>query len=91
MYSAKTILKKPFEAELNSYNRLQKVFRKIELLIHHDSTRITYINVDAFKRRDFEIVIYHLKPDADANNLKREEIQSIMFLSRMLTFAEKRY
>ena len=74
MYFVKMILKKFFEAKLNSYNRLEKIFRRIELFIHHDFIRIIYINVNVFKRRDFEIIIYHLKSNANFNNLKREKI-----------------
>ena len=91
IYSARIVVKKPFAAELDSYRQLQKAFSKTKLLIHHDSTRTTYVNVDAFKRRDFGVVIYHLKPGADPNNLKVSEIELIMFLSRMLTSAEERY
>ena len=91
MYSIKTILKKSFESELKIYRQLQKVFRKIILLIHHDFTRVTYINVDVFKRRGFEIVIYHLKSETDSNHLKHEKIESILFFSRMLTSVEERY
>ena len=91
MYSIKTILKKSFESELKIYRQLQKVFRKIILLIHHDFTRVTYINVDVFKRRDFDVVIYHLKFETDSNHFKHEKIESILFFSRMLTSIEKRY
>ena len=91
IYSVKTVVKKSFAVELNSYRQFQKVFNKIKLLIHHDFTRITYVNVDAFKRRDFDVIIYHLKPDADLNNFKISEIEFIMFFNRMLTSAEKRY
>ena len=91
MYSIKIVLKKFFESELKIYRQLQKVFRKIILLIHHDFTRVTYINVDVFKRRDFDVVIYHLKFETNFNHLKHEKIESIFFFSRMLTSIEKRY
>ena len=91
IYSAKTVVKKPFAAELDSYRQLQKAFSKAKLFVHHDPTRITYVNVDAFKRRDFDVVIYHLKPDADLNNLKISEIELIMFLNRMLISTKERY
>ena len=91
IYFVKTILKKLFEIKLNSYNQLQKVFRKIELFIYYNFTRIIYIDVNVFKRRNFDVVIYHLKLNADFNNFKHKKIQSIMFLNRMLTLIEKRY
>lgn len=91
VYSARTVLEKPSAAELESYKELQEAFGRASLLVHHGPTRVTYIDVDASKRRGFGVVIYHLKPGADPNNPKRGEIEPIMFLSRMLTSAEERY
>ena len=91
MYFAKIVLKKFIEIEYEFYRQLQKVFRQINLLMHHDLTRVIYINVDVFKRRDFDVVIYHLKKKIDSNNFKHDEIEFILFLNRMLTFVEKRY
>ena len=91
IYSARTVVKKFFVVELKFYNQLQKAFDQVKLLIHHDFTRITYVNVDVFKRRDFDVVIYHLKSDADFNNFKIDEIELIMFFSRILISVEKRY
>ena len=85
------MLQKFFEFELKVYRQLQKIFRKIILLIHYNSTRVTYINVDVFKRRGFDVVIYHLKFEANLNYFKHEKIEFILFLNRMLTFVEKRY
>ena len=91
MYFAKIVLKKFIETEYEFYRQLQKVFRQISLLMYHDSTRIIYINVNVFKRRDFDVVIYHLKNEIDSNNFKHDEIEFILFLNRMLTFVEERY
>ena len=91
IYSARTVVEKPSAVELDSYRQLQEAFSKAKLLVHHDPTRTTYVDVDASKRRGFGVVIYHLKPGADPNNPKASEIEPIMFLSRMLTSAEERY
>ena len=91
IYFVKIILKKFFETEIKFYNQLQKAFDKTKLFIHYDLIRITYIDVNVFKRRDFDVVIYHLKSDANLNNFKQEKIQSIMFLNRMFIIVEKRY
>lgn len=91
VYSARTVLEKPSEEEHESYRQLQEAFHQASLLVHHDPTRVTYIDVDASKRRGFGVVIYHLKPGADPNNPKHGEIEPILFLSRMLTSAEERY
>ena len=74
MYSVKTILKKFFEVKLNFYNRLQKVFHKIELFIYYNFIRVIYINLNVFKRRNFNIVIYYLKLNINFNNFKHEKI-----------------
>ena len=73
MYFVKIILKKFFEIEIKFYNQLQKTFDKTELFIHHNFIRITYIDVNVFKRRDFDVVIYHLKFDANLNNFKQKK------------------
>ena len=91
IYFVKITLKKSFETKIKFYNQLQKTFDKTKLFIHYDFTWITYIDVNVFKRRDFDVVIYHLKFDVNFNNLKQEEIQSIMFLNRMFIIVEKRY
>ena len=91
IYFVKTILKKSFEKKHKSYRQLQKVFYQINLLIHYNSTCIIYININAFKRRDFNVVIYYLKFEANFNNLKHEKIEFILFLNRILIFVEKRY
>ena len=91
IYFVKITLKKFFEVKIKFYNQLQKVFDKTKLFIHYDFTRITYIDVNVLKRRDFDDVIYHLKFDANLNNFKQKKIQSIMFLNRMFIIVEKHY
>ena len=77
--------------ELKSYRQLQKVFRKIILFVHHDSIKSLYIDVNVFKRRNIEIIIYHLKLETNFNNFKRFQIEFIMFLNRMFILTKKRY
>ena len=91
VYSASTVLQQPSASELESYRQLQEAFNKASLLVHHDPTRVTYIDVDASKRRGFGVIIYHLKDGANPDQPKRTDIEPIMFLSRMLTSAEERY
>ena len=91
MYSIKIMSKKIFDIEYEAYHQLQKNFRKINLLIHHDLTCITYIDVNVFKRRDFDVMIYHLKFETNFNHFKHDEIESILFFNRMFIVVEKRY
>ena len=91
IYFVKTILKKLFEKKYKFYQQLQKNFYQISLLIYYDLTHIIYININAFKRREFNVVIYHLKFKTNFNNFKHKEIEFILFFNRILTFVEKRY
>ena len=72
IYFVKIILKFFFETEIKFYDQLQKIFDKTKLFIHHDFTRVTYIDVNVFKRRDFDVVIYHLKFNANFINFKQK-------------------
>ena len=91
IYFARIVLQQSFEIEIKFYRQLQKIFNKINLLVHHDFIRVIYIDVDAFKRRDFDVIIYHLKKNVNSNQFKRIDIEFIMFLNRMFIFAKKRY
>ena len=85
------MLKKFFDVEYEAYCQLQKVFRKINLLIYYNFIRIIYINVNAFKRYNFNIVIYYLKLEINSNNFKHNEIELILFFSRMFIVVKKWY
>ena len=61
IYFVNIVLQQSFAFELKFYRQLQKIFNKINLLIHHDFIRVIYIDVNAFKRRNFDVIIYHLK------------------------------
>ena len=77
--------------KLKSYRLLQKNFNKTSFLVHFNSNRQLYINIDVFKRREFETMIYHLKVDVNLDKLKRNDIEFILFLSRMLSEIETKY
>ena len=62
---------------------MQKIFRKIILLIHYNSTCIIYINVNIFKRRDFNVVIYYLKFKTNFNQFKHEKIEFFFLKSNV--------
>ena len=53
----------------------------------------TFIDVDASKKRDFEIMIFHVQSDFEENDIIiiKNEIQFIMFFSKILIDAETRY
>ena len=91
IYSIKIVLKKIFNVEYKAYRQLQKIFRKINLLIYYNFIRIIYIDVNVFKRCNFNVIIYHLKSKTNFNNFKHNEIESILFFNQMFTIVEKQY
>ena len=85
------MLKKFFDVEYKAYCQLQKIFRKINLLIYYNFTRIIYINMNIFKRCNFDVIIYYLKFKTNFNNFKHNKIKSILFFNRMFIVVEKQY
>ena len=61
--------------------------------MHHDSEKVLYMNVNASKKRNFEMMIFHLKKNWSILEISflRNLIELIMFLSRTLNKAEKNY
>ena len=91
VYNQKTIIEHSNSDELNFYRQLQEFFVNVDFLVHFNHDRELYINVNAFKQRDFEAMIYHLKSNADSEKSCRIDIEFILFLSRLLNSAEIRY
>lgn len=63
-------------------------------MVYHDLEKILWINLDAFKEFDFEVIIFYMA----ANKTFSEErwsstilVQPFFFLSRLLTPAKKNY
>ena len=71
------------------YEVFQKMFNKFTFLIHHNLVRQFYINVNASHKRDFEIIVYHVKNEKFTYNKKN--IEFILFLSKILTSTEFHY
>ena len=67
-FNKKIFLENSNDDELKSYNQLQIDFSRINWLTHFDVCRTLYANIDVSKK-DFEIMIYHLKSN------KSEKIQ----------------
>ena len=81
---------KPTLLELESFKVLQEHFRKLFFLIHFDLKRKLYTDLDASKQYRFGIIIYHIK-DEPEDDIPRNVIEPIMFLSKKLNNAEKNY
>ena len=91
LYVNKTILKFFTKTKLNLYRQLQKVFCKTEFLVHFDRNKILYIDIDVAKRRDFDVIIYHLKDETNSKKSRRNDIKFIIFLNKFLNIAEINY
>ena len=79
------------EAEQQFYKALQEVFNKFIFLIHHDFARQLYADVNASHERDFEVIVYHVKNDKSPDNYIKQDIELILFLSKIFISAESRY
>ncbi len=59
--------------------------------MHFDRDRMIYIDINAFKKREFKAIIYYLKKDVNSKKLTRRNVKSILFLNCLLNDAESRY
>ena len=91
-YSARTNLLKIIEQKLDFYEQIQKTFNRQKFLFHFDSIKTLYANIDAFKVYEFNVMIYHTaKFYENSAIISRMNVQSILFLFKMLTETKKRY
>src|SRR5947207_10303948 len=61
MFVKKILLKTSTSQKLEFYECIQKEFTKTLFLVHHDSEKVLYMNMNTSKRRDFEMMIFYLK------------------------------
>ena len=78
-------------SEEESFHMFQKVLTKESHLHHHNHNKRTYIDIDDFKKYDFEIHLYHVKKDLDDSIFNSTNIQTIMYLFKLLNKIEKNY
>lgn len=81
---------------LSPSNILQDSFRKDQtVLVHWDMQRQAYVDIDASQQTGFGVVIYHVKRSYQHKDLSKSPpsnvVEPIMFLSRLLSPAEKNY
>ena len=91
-YVAKTRVRNSTKKKKTAFAILQSLFFKFFFLIHFDIKRQLFINLNASKKFDFEVMIYHVKAIwNDKNCSSRNSIESIFFFSRLLSSIETRY
>lgn len=92
--AVKVMFYEPTEAEIESFRKIKEAFDTPTFLVHYDSTRFLFVDLDAFKKWGFAAMIYHLKSDRvpeAGSKVARTDVQPIMFLSRCLNTAERNY
>ena len=92
-YVCKTKFVKPIAEKLHAFQEIQKHFVKAEFLIHFDAKRQLYANLNT-SDKNIDAMIYHVENDKNVEfdtYSSRKSVQSILFLSRLLSSAEIRY
>src|SRR5437667_401480 len=74
----------------------EKTFDDLNFLHHQNPNQCLYIDLNASKQHGFDVMIYHMQNDHDSlldHTVKenQQKIESILFLSKLLTDAEIRY
>ena len=79
-------------SKIEAFRNIQKSLFTSIYLIHFDNKRQLYIDFDSNKEMSIDEVIYHVTDNEDSSNyFFRKSIQSIMFLSRLLSSIEIKY
>ena len=84
-------IKKSILKKICAFYTLQKLFAELIFLCHFNSECYFYIDVNVFKQYDFDTVIYHVNDEFNDTEFSCQKIQSILFLSKLLTLAEQNY
>ena len=90
-YAMKIKLAESSNNEITVFETLQKNLFKSTYLVHFDFTKQLYVDLD-FNDIDMSVMIYHVKLNAfifEYSN--RNDVQSIIFLSRLLTSTKTKY
>ena len=91
-FSVVRMLKQPIIEKYESYQHLQKTFSKSNFLIHFSLYKSSFINVNAFKQMNIDVMIFHVISDSkNDETFDKNQIQSIMFLNKRLSSVETRY
>jgi hypothetical protein len=92
IFARKTLLNQFIEAKQRFYEHLQQIFSDKKFLHHVDNIRKLFVDVDIFKKRNIETMISHVKKNLEKKiAFNRFDIQSVMFLNKILTNAKIRY
>ena len=59
-FKKKTFINQSINAKYKSYEYLQIRFSKSNFLIYFETIRSIFIDVNALKKKDFEIILFHI-------------------------------
>ena len=88
---SKLIFEKITNEKKKSFFRLQEIFFNLIFLIHFDSNRNLYIDLNAFKRWKFAVMIYYVVDNSKNDNFSHIVVQSILFFNKLFNDVEKNY
>jgi hypothetical protein len=92
-YTLRTRLEKPTIAEQASFDAIQDSFSKPTCLFHHNPAHQLYLDVDT-SLGGIGVMVYHVKDDLvfpPGKYPSRNDVEPVLFLSRLLNTAEKNY
>lgn len=90
----KTKLGLSSDIEFTSLHAFQEVLNYLTILVHHNPSKVFWIDLDTLKEFSFEAVAFHTATDDILPKNKWSTnalMQPILFLSRLFTMAEKNY
>lgn len=91
-YAKSTRVNQDREDLQTSYQAMQSAFQDKRFLAHIDPARQLYVGVNASKQRGFRVIVYHIKDKSKKpEDVKGNQINPILFLSKMLSPAKQRY
>lgn len=95
-FSKRTDIIKSSKKEWDFFKQLQMIFSRSSFFIHYDAARFFYVDVNDSKKREFGVMIFHVKKrKVEESTLiipsSRTEMKSIMFMSKILSDAKKKY
>ncbi len=77
--------------KLNTFHHLQMLFFWSTMLVHFLSKHQLYVNLNAFKKFEFEAHVYHTKKAEKNKTPQQKFMKPILFLSQLLTDVKTHY
>ena len=65
-YLKKILISDISKLEKETFEFIQKIFNDFNFLYHQNLNQYLYINLNALKQHEFDIIIYHMQNDHDS-------------------------